>query len=233
MKQIVLLNFLAALFVSCGTPETEQAPEPWVSKNPVEWPQFLLMNEAYFTGERILFGASAFLVTNDKDTFVCTAKHLLGPDGGVSPALENDQVNSAMIRWKLYTRSQAKDTFYAGELLNAKRDPADILLLKLEKGGSSVLPLHASLESPGQGERCYIVGCEYKEEDCLQNVFAVNFAGNFSGRLKFTNVPAFELPGFSGAPVLNKSGRVIGVLTAGDGAAVYATPLSEVGSWLK
>ncbi|XXT22384.1 hypothetical protein WME94_12570 [Sorangium sp. So ce429] len=66
-------------------PPAAQA-EPWASRPPREWPQLALTNSVEFHVRTALQGASAFLIkAQDGRTLAATAKHLLGPNGGVEP----------------------------------------------------------------------------------------------------------------------------------------------------
>ncbi len=69
-------------------PSAVRIAEPWISREPEDWPQIVLTNHAEFHGHTPLDGASGFLIrTEDDRVFAATARHLIGLEGGVEPGI--------------------------------------------------------------------------------------------------------------------------------------------------
>lgn len=79
-----------------------------------------------------------------------------------------------------------------------------------------------------------MVGCPYAEEDCKQNIYAVDFKVYYpdEAALIFTMREEVDISGFSGAPLLDENGNVLGVVigTSENGGVkfIHATFIREI-----
>jgi ribosomal protein L7/L12 len=218
---------LVAGIVGCGQDRNAQPPaktethvepaEPWMTSGK-SWPQLVLTNEATFRGHSPLHGASAFLVsTQDGRTFAATAKHLIGENGGVVPEVSLDELNSVLQQWRMFPRTRPKESVEIEGLglhgLESKR--CDWLVLKLKQAGAKLPadPLHIRRDPVTIGERVYLLGCPYAEEGCTQNVYRGTVTARVNDRFRYDLDPPVELRGFSGAPIIDEKGLVVGVMT--------------------
>ncbi len=168
-----------------------------------------------------MIGASAFLINYRNKVFAVTAKRLLGEAMGVEPEIRVDDLKKLLISWKMFPRVKINaqfDTIIIGvNNLNYDSFNYDILLLEVTNTKFNILPLNPDFNLPAKGDNLYIIGCPYNQENCKQNVYEI-FYDSFeeeTSRLNFIIKTKFELSGFSGAPIVNKYGKVVSILTSG------------------
>jgi CBS domain-containing protein len=186
----------------------------WMAEPFTKSPQVLLANEATFTDGQHVDGASAFLVQVGQRQYALTANHLLGPDGGIEPAKKRSQVAGELVSWKLFARQGATDTVQLDKLLNAvDSDSSDALVFSIRGGKSSYHALTPRYDAPAKGEEVYLIGCPYAEADCTQNRYPVRVEDASETEYLVEQGESPTLSGFSGCPVVDKQGRVIGLLS--------------------
>lgn len=242
MKQCISLLFLALL--SCNSqPENHKYSKnlDWHTKDFLQNRQILLTND-YQLDNSASFGASSFLLkTNKGSTVLCTAKHLLGDAMGISPEVNTAQFNSALKFWNAFPRQYTltDDTINGLSLINKEINSTDIILLNSkEQTTSTIQPLIPRLTEVRIGEQLELIGCEYADMECYQNSYkATMITFNEEGMYIIKPKKGLDFSGFSGAPVIDKNGYAIGVLSGGltfEGE-LYLTiePLTKVEQWLK
>jgi hypothetical protein len=183
--------------------------------------QVLLTNYAYFKGHKeVMYGASAFLVNYRNKVYAVTAKHMLGPDMGIKPEIKPRDLNRYLIEWVMFPRIPVHpktDTIKVRSGgLNYDSLDKDILLLEVT-GPKGIYPLTPAFTIPTRGDRLYIIGCPYSQRNCKQNIYPVTFERYEAetSMLDCIITMNFELAGFSGAPIVNANGKVVGVFTSG------------------
>lgn len=216
----ILTPFLLLFLISCEEPRKQVAPEIWVSKNHSEWPQIVLTNSGVFKGHTSMNGASSFLIKNSNDVLLClTAKHLLGVNGGVEPEVLADKFNSVIKYWKVYPRTKSNESLLFDNVPVKGLDQPGLDWLILKQSSSKVkklpsLPLKVRNSRVEIGEKVYLVGVQYSDRDLSQSVYegVVNGRG-YEDRFKYELTTPVTLAGFSGAPILDMNGHVVGVMT--------------------
>lgn len=200
------------------TPVVVLPPESWAEKAPREWPQMALTNLADFNGHTSLHGASAFLIrTSDGRVLAATARHLIGENGGVEPEIQIPQLNTAIKSWRLYPRT-LPNNFVSAMALGAEGlddELMDWLILTLKEpvGTLPAQPLHLRADRIKVGEPVYLIGCPYSERNCKQNVYKGTVTARYGDRFRYDIDPPVDIRGFSGAPILDSNGHVVGVMT--------------------
>ncbi|MBO2008917.1 serine protease [Hymenobacter negativus] len=205
---------------ACNGPssQTKEAAAPpvknWMAEPFTQSPQVLLANGATFADGQHLDGASAFLVQVGQRQYALTANHLLGADGGIEPTKKRSLVNGELVSWKLFARQRATDTVRLDKLLNAvDSDSSDALVFSIKGGGTGYQALTPRYDAPAQGEEVYLIGCPYAEADCTQNRYPVRVEETSDTEYLLAQNESPTLSGFSGCPVVDKQGRVIGLLS--------------------
>lgn len=116
--------------------------------------QILLTNEATFTGNRTLEGASAFLISYKNGVYAVTAKHLLGEAGGVEPEVKTAALARSLIKWQMSPRvvfDAANETVEVNAAgLNYAKSANDILLLNVKTNVSGVQALTPNFSLPAE-----------------------------------------------------------------------------------
>ncbi len=204
----------------------------------------LLRNDIEFTGGRVTAGASASLIEIDGEVYVLTAKHLLGSAMGVEPAVLPSRFDAELVRWSAAPNrsfyGEGDDPFSVAVTgMHRPDDNLDVDLMLLETDMSPAdaagrtLPLSDALAM--EGDAVFLVGCPYAEGGaCAQNLYPATVLGTMDELyviFLFDAAPP-ALSGFSGAPILNADGEIVGVLggrtTRDDGAWGAVTP-----EWLR
>ncbi|WP_437298961.1 S1 family peptidase [Sorangium sp. So ce426] len=177
-----------------------------------------MTNRAEFQGSTPLQGASAFLIkTQDGRTLAATAKHLLGQNGGVEPEVSVAAFDGVIQSWHLFPRTLQDQRVDAGRVgaegLDDRR--LDWLILTLKDTGKPLpaTPLRLRQKAVEVGEEVFLVGCPYDEAACKQNVYAGKITARTADRFRYDIDPPVDIRGFSGAPVVDRAGHVVGVMT--------------------
>ncbi|WP_047812434.1 S1 family peptidase [Rhodopirellula islandica] len=196
-------------------------PVSWINSPHSEWPQVLLTNYAEFDGHTSLEGASSFLVKNSKGAVVAiTARHLLSEQGGVEPAIAVDRVNDVLKGWILFPRDNPdefvrlrgitlSDMSHSDEAWNE----IDFVVLDLaENPPSQFEPLPIRISPIQVGEKVYLFGIPY-DESGGQNIYSGTVTERSGTRFRYDITPSANIRGFSGAPIVDSKGYVVGLMT--------------------
>lgn len=217
----------------------ESKRESWKIDNYIDSVQILLTNE-YQLNESFGYGASSFLVKAKGDTLLCTAKHLLGEAMGISPEIKTENFNSALVYWKAFPRNNklSNDTIFSNKLVTIQASSVDIILQECELGkGINIIVLTPRLSKALQGEKFEIIGCEYSDSECHQRKYYATMDSYEGEQILLKSETKFTPSGFSGAPVIDAHGLVIGVLSGGGDfeGELYLSiePLSKITTYLK
>ena len=221
-----------------ATPKPEVSPAlraPWIDRPVAEWPQVVLTNSATFEGDRELTGASAYLVRNGQSLEASTARHLLGPAGGIDPPLAPSRLDEALISWQLTARTKRHPAVDVVGLAQPipDDDDGDWLFLRVAHKATSQLPaepLRVRRTPVAFGERVWLIGCPYAEADCLQNVYPGIVSGRQQNGFRVALERPVELRGFSGAPIVDADGAAVGTLVTATSAAFAGAPDVEGGA---
>jgi len=208
------------VFISGCTTESKTTKQRIDIQKLVEKHQILLTNEANFKQHTSLFGASSSLIRFRSKVFAVTAKHLIGKDGGVEPEIEPKNLALYFENWIMYPRVseksydtiQIKNTSFNYEQVNS-----DILLLEVKNSKNNIYALSPNFELPNENDSLFIIGCPYSEVNCKQNIYNVSYVSfdPESKSLICLMKDKVELSGFSGAPIIDIEGKIVGILVGG------------------
>lgn len=227
------ISFLIMLF-SLATSCRESNNTQKTSKFTKLTTQYLLTNEIRMKDREVVFGGSAYLIEMNKETYLCTAKHLTGPAMGFEPAIDLKSFKDSVLHWKAYPRNNklSNDTLVVNELLFFDDNNDDLILLSLKTNPTKVGVLSPNFDKLEKGRRFRILACEYRDDDCFQKEYFGTFNGyTNTNQLEITmEASKLSIAGFSGAPILDENNKVVGHVLAGGDAGngkinVYAAPI--------
>ena len=227
----LILGVLCFTFWSCKSQSPNE--EKWWLKPQQEWPQILLIHHLEFDGRNTVEGASAFLLIRNRDTVLCTVRHILEKPMGIKPPVPQDSVNVLMKNWTLAPRaSTGFDSLRVAQLINSTPSEDDFLLLKLQNRTNKIAALYPASKAVVKDEKVYIIGCERESTDCSQDVWTASVAVSDSEQLIIKPENKFAAAGFSGAPVINKDGKLVGMIygvyDGEEGFFLYLIPASKL-----
>ncbi|WP_445710929.1 hypothetical protein [Flavobacterium sp.] len=239
IKKSISIFLLLLLNISCTSKETVAQRETWKTKNYINTVQILLTNSYEFK-QASGSGASSFLIKAKGDTLLCTAKHLLGEAMGIDPEIKTNAFNTSLKYWKAFPRDPklSTDPITGKQLVTEEINEIDIILQKCKMGTkNNIIALSPRFTKATTGETFEIIGCEYSDFKCHQRVFSATYDSYENGQLYVKSKSNFDATGFSGAPVIDKNGLVIGILTGGgefeDDLYLVIEPLTKIESYLK
>jgi hypothetical protein len=208
---------LAALLVSITVHCAEPTRETFISKPKADWPQIVLTNSASFHGHTPLYGASAFLLkTPNGEVLAVTARHLLGENGGVEPEIAAARLEKVLKEWLLFPRTEQDRTIHVIGLapISTKSPDTDWLVLRVDQKTlpAKITPLRLRTTPVEVGETVFLIGVSYDQPEVSQKVYSGKITQRTEGdRFRFNIQPYVDIRGFSGAPVIDKDGFVVGV----------------------
>ncbi|HVJ92158.1 MAG TPA: serine protease, partial [Labilithrix sp.] len=175
-------------------------------------------HDANFDGHTPLEGASAFLIATGKgNVLAATAKHLIHRQGGVNPELEIRDVDRSIKSWRLFPRTLPNHFVEVDKLgCDGLDGDHDWLILSVRQAGAlPSTPLRLRSSPVKVNEKVFLVGCPYDETDCRQNVYRGTVTQRWEHTFRFDLDPPVDLRGFSGAPIVDDDGHVVGVMSIG------------------
>ncbi len=164
-----------------------------------------------------------FLIKNKADTFAVTAKHLL-------KIIKTDEMktltfDSYIKNWMLYPLDKKDQMVVTDKLLNENKSESlddqsiydeDWLLFSIKTNNSNVKPLELRTKPLTAGEKVYVIGWTRKMEAGSQRVYEFEYYKTIGNRLLLKDLIVPEqFGGLSGAPVVDKQGFVVGIVSGG------------------
>lgn len=205
---------------------------------PVLEKQVLMRNSIWLESGQNANGASAVLVQTSWGPAAVTARHLLGPAMGINPEIRPSQLPQKLDSWRLIrprTSTQPLALFAdVDKLAFPPKDTnrRDLLVFSLKQTISDLdtrkaQVLKISKETPQRGDTHYLIGCPYAERECVQNMYAITFSGSMRSFAHTFPGLNFSLSGFSGAPIINRRGELLGILTGLHGTTLLGERITQ------
>ena len=162
-----------------------------------------------------------FLLKYQQDTFAVTAKHLLKiikPEA--MTALSFDQVIKS---WSMFPLDRKEALVVTQSLLNENKAELladkstytnDWLLFSISANHAKIKPLEARTSPLVAGEKLYVVGWTRHVENGPQRVYEFEYVKTIDHRILLKDVLApAQFGGLSGAPLVDKDGFVVGLVS--------------------
>jgi len=222
--------FKAALIISlislfaCSNSAKEE--DNWINEPIRTWPDIALSNDVNIDSQVYSDYGSGFLVDTGKDTLAITSKQLLV--AFVAHRITTVDFQNKLKSWEMHPKNHPKrKRISLGKLLNkdskeftampGSTSNTDWLIFKIEENRSKVKPLKISNTPLSNGDLLYAIGWE-GEKRAKALVVAGSIIRMFDNQIFFELVNELENPEwFTGSPVINKSGEVVGVFSSING----------------
>src|SRR5262249_42271543 len=94
----------------------------------------------------------------------------------------------------------------------AQKDWLFMILDTSDKAKLPAEPLVPRRHPVGLRESVYLIGCEYRDVSCQQRVYSGRVTGRMGDNFRFELEQPVRIRGFSGAPILDGRGHLIGVM---------------------
>lgn len=221
-------------------PDTVHAATPRASRSggedKEEWPQILLRNNGIFSGHSPARGACSFLVEGDHGSYwLATSSQMLGAEGGVRPSVNPERLASELYLWRAHFPGDESSFVDAvgGEALVSVFSPG-WLAFKLASSPALLpaSPLKLRHNPPAAGETVYLVGLPSDDHTgASQHLYAAQVTAAHQedpSQFGFTLLVPFPLSGFTGAPIVDVRGDIVGVLTGGHTSLLIGTKANRL-----
>jgi len=200
-SKVISIFFLLLLIWSCSKNIT-----PFNSEKKVA--QIYLTNEIEFKSAKAIKGVgSAFLIKYKSKTYACTARHV------VESRVNANRLNEELLSWKMYPKNKANNVVQIDSLVNANNLKDEWWLLAVAKADPNIKQLKPQFKKVTIGKAVYFVGCPYIEKDCVQQVYTGKVISVIKNKIGVSLDEPTNVSGFSGAPLLDKDGYLIGLIT--------------------
>ena len=217
-KKIITILFVSGLLINCSSIEE-------ISKRPIG----LINNVSYYDAEFNNSNASnGFLIQFKNNNYAITAKHILmiaKTDKMKFVDFEDD-----LKQWKMHPKNDSTQYVVLDKLLSVNRKDSltwnymnenwdtynDWLVFSIKENKSKYKPLTVRKKPLVKEEDLYVFGWSYEDTIGPQRMYEYKFDevdGNYYN-LKQIKGPK-SLGGLSGSPVVDKKGRVVGLVSSG------------------
>ncbi len=140
-----------------------------------------------------LYGGTGFALTNDG--YIATNYHVVKDANAIYIQTNKGETHKAYIV--------------------AREPSADVAILKVEdehfRFGKSTLPYNIANSTSGLGQRVFTLG--YPKDDAVYNEGYISCDNGYQGDLHSYQLELTANPGQSGAPILDKNGTIIALIT--------------------
>lgn len=194
-----------------------------------ERPIGLINKISFFDTEyNVPVAANGFLVRFEKRTYAITAKHLLVM--AKTPKMQFVDFEGELKEWKMHPKNDSTQFVILDKLLNSNRTDSltwsfmnthwdtynDWLIFSIKENEWNHPPLEFRKKPLTAGEKLFIVGWTYNDEEGEQRVYEFKYGKTDGDYHEIIQVKAPEnLGGLSGAPVVDEKGEVVGLVTSG------------------
>lgn len=227
--KILTLFFIYLSLFSCNdnfknenkSSSTEIEKQSWIKRPQIEWPQITMINHINYVDRDHSHAGCGFLLDIGTDTIAVTAKHILTYFN--SNNMRNVSFNNSLRYWEMYPKNNRNDKVYIDEIINENPYESlqgipvnkDWLLLSVKLKSLNIQPLQFRKTSLSSGEKIYIIGWRYCDNNCTQRIYEGNFVKTFGGSIIISTklLKSNTIPGLSGSPVIDSGGYLIGIMS--------------------
>ncbi|MFK7936537.1 MAG: trypsin-like peptidase domain-containing protein [Saprospiraceae bacterium] len=214
----LFLVLFATLFISCSATERLQKKQIGLINN-------VAFTDSSFDNDN---ASNGFLVQYNNQTYGITAKHVL-----MIAKTDNMQFvdfGDELKQWRMHPKDNASADVVMGELLSTNQKDSltwdylfnnwetydDWLVFSVKENTTKHKMLKFRTKPLAQGEPLYAIGWSYSDTTGTQRVYEYIYqetSGNFHNLVQVKGPE--KLGGLSGAPIVDKKGAVVGLVTSG------------------
>lgn len=217
-KKILIVTLLAGILIGCSTLNT-------LENTPIG-----LINSVSYTNSKFNNpnASNGFLVKYKKEAYAITAKHVLLV--AKTDNMKFVDFEGGLNEWKMHPKNNKSKYVILDKLLNSNRKDSltwnyldtnwdtynDWLIFSIKENKTNHKPLKFRRKDLVKGESLFVVGWSYKDTIGKQRVYEYKFdktEGNYHSLIQ-VNGPK-SLGGLSGAPIVDKKGKLIGLVSSG------------------
>ncbi|WP_109437332.1 MULTISPECIES: trypsin-like peptidase domain-containing protein [Aquimarina] len=218
LKKIIITTLVAITLISCSSVKRLQ-----------NTPIGLINNVAYTDSSFDNPNASnGFLVQYKNNTYAVTAKHILMI--AKTDHMKFVDFEGNLKEWRMYPKNDSTRYVIADKLLSTNKKDSltwnymdtnwdtynDWLVFSVKENKTSHKPLKFRKKPIKKGEYVYAIGWSYKDSIGAQRVYQYTFdttEGDYHNLIQIKGPKS--LGGLSGAPIVDKKGRIIGLVSSG------------------
>jgi S1-C subfamily serine protease len=223
MRKSPCSSLLFALVICAGCKKEESVPETPPPEQPPPVSADAALRPHYLIDGRVDAAGTAFVVRSKSgELYMLTAAHVMDNDA------EWQQVRAVSLRQMGGGEAaKVKDRpVFIGKPLQVGGIPSDLVIWPLADG-AKVTPLKLGAEDPKKNEWVWAVGQEQGSSG-PQKLYRCKVTGSDSGGFTLLQHDRFEMRSFSGGPILNAKGEVVGSLLAGKSPDMIISAVSSI-----
>lgn len=215
MKSLIVSILGLFLAASCALNGAKK--ENWMSDDSK---QILFSNIVYTKNNGGGYGGNSVLIEYNEKTFAMCTKHILfGPGQKLANASiinhSYDNLKDEINQWQLVSRDSIKDTLNCKFYNESMLVRTDIIILSIAENTSRFQKLVPRFDPPEKGDVLYVIDCPIGHPVEAQKKYKLvtehcKYDDSFLTKMDKDEVMALDR--FSGAPVVDSEGRLIGMV---------------------
>lgn len=218
LRQIIVLVFAIILLVCCTSIEN-------LHKRPIGLINNVSFIDSSFDNPN---ASNGFLVTHENTTYGITAKHILMISK--TDKMKFVDFEEDLKEWRMHPKNDKTKYVIMDKLLNSNRKDSltwdymstnwdtynDWLVFSIKDNNTNHKPLKFRHKPLKKDENLFAIGWSYSDTTGVQRLYEYQYdktEGNYHNLIQIKGPES--LGGLSGAPIVDKNGELVGLITSG------------------